>query len=165
MKNYLSSDPSQTDRRSRPTSKIGGTQLQYILIHFKLLSGSKIPNPRTSSLHKTLHIAVRLHENHLSSDPSQADRRSWRTSRIGGAHLQYILFHFKMVSGSKAQNPRTSSLHNTLHIAVRLHVKSPKFRPLSDRPTVETDVQNRRCTTSIYIDSFQIGFRYQISKP
>ena len=38
--------------------------------------------------------------------------------------------------------------------------KTCKFRPLSDRPTVETDVQNRRCTTSIYIDSFQIGFSF-----
>ena len=42
--------------------------------------------------------------------------------------------------------------------------KTCKFRPLSDRPTVETDVQNRRCTTSIYIASFQIDFRFRTSK-
>ena len=42
MLNSRSSDPSQTDRQSRRTSKIGGAQLQYIFIHFKLVSGSNL---------------------------------------------------------------------------------------------------------------------------
>ena len=42
--------------------------------------------------------------------------------------------------------------------------KTCKFRPLSDRPTAETDVQNRRFTTSIYIALFQIGLRLRTSK-
>ena len=54
MLNSLSSDPSQTDRRSRRTSKIGGAQLQYILSHFRLVSASEPQNPRTSSLHKNI---------------------------------------------------------------------------------------------------------------
>ena len=42
--------------------------------------------------------------------------------------------------------------------------KTCKFRPPSDRPTVGTDVQNWKCITSIYIHSFQIDFRFQISQ-
>ena len=131
----------------RPTvetdvQKIGGAQLQYIFIHFKLVSGSKLETPRTSSLHKTQHIAIRLHVKQPKFRPL-SDRPTFEmdVQKIGGAQLQYIFIHFKLVSSSKPQNPRTSSLHKTQHIAIRLHVKQPKFRPLSDRPTVETDVQ------------------------
>ena len=75
------------------------------------LSNSK-PRNLKKSLHKTYHFAVRLHVKHASSDPSQTNRQSRRTSEIGGAQLQNIFIHLKLVSGSKPQNPRTSYLHN-----------------------------------------------------
>ena len=124
------------------------------------------PNLETlkNSLHKTAYYRTATCKTckfRLLSDRPTVETD---VQKIGGAQLQYILLHFKLISGSEPQNLRTSSLHKTYHIAVRLHVKSPKFSPLSDNPTVETDVQNRRCTTSIYIASFQIDFRFRTSK-
>ena len=66
------------------------------------------------------------------------------------------------LANSKSQNLTKLSAQNIAYC--RTACKTCKFRPLSDRPTVETDAQNRRCTSSIYIASFQIDFRFRTSK-
>ena len=64
----------------------------------------------------------------------------------------------------KLETLKSLSTHNIAYCRTTT-CNTCKFRPLSYRPTVETDVQNRRCITSIYNKLFQIGFRHQTSKP
>ena len=115
MLNSLSSDLSQTDRRSRRTSKKQEVHnfniYSFISNWFQVLNLKPLGQVLCT---KTQHIAIRLHVKQPKFRPL-SDRPTVETDvqKIGGAQLQYIFIHFKLVSGSKPQTPRTSSLHKT----------------------------------------------------